>query len=335
MKRYIISRLAIILISLLGLITLSFAMVSILPGDPARVMLGEFASPQSIAKVHHQLGLDKPFLQRYVDYVDNTVHGDLGTSYFTGISVTKGILLRLPNTLVVLLPGLALALVLGLFVGSASAYFRGRLPDRLGAAFITTAQAVPEFVVGLLLLYVCFATLHIAPAPVGMLNATDVVPRSVTGSTSLDAVLTGSWSAVQTIAAHAVLPILTLSIFLATYFAKATRIGLTQSLASSQVEFARACGLRERTVFSYAMSSIRTSLLTYLVILFGAALGGAAIIENVFSWPGVGGWSLQGVIQGDVPVIQGFVLVMGASTLLMYVLLDVAIMVLDPRTRRR
>lgn len=333
MIRYIVARLAIVAVSLLGLITLSFLLVSLIPGDPARLILGDFATPQDVAKIHHEMGLDKPLAERYVDYVGQTVRGDLGKSYFTSLPVRDDILARLPNTLVVLVPGVLLGLVLGLAVGSVGAYFRRRLPDRFVGAWITTSQAIPEFVIGLILIYVFFFALGIAPAPLGMLDAAAVRPEKITGSEPLDALLTGQWGTLANVGAHAVLPIVTMGVFLATYFAKTARSGLTQSLRSPQVEFARACGLRERTVFGYALSSVRTSLLTYIVILFGASLGGAAIIEVLFAWPGVGHWSLQGVLKGDVPVIQGFVLIMGVATLLAYVVLDVIVVLLDPRAR--
>jgi peptide/nickel transport system permease protein len=335
MIRYIAARLAIVAVSLLGLITLSFLLVSLIPGDPARLILGDFATPEDVAAVHKQLGLDKPFPERYVDYVSSTLQGDLGTSYFTSLPVRDDILARLPNTLVVLIPGIVMGLILGLAVGSIGAYFRRRLPDRFVGTWITTSQAIPEFVIGLLLIYVFFFALGVAPAPIGMLDATAVRPEPITGSEPLDALLTGQWATLANIGAHAVLPIVTIGVFLATYFAKTARSGLAQSLRSPQVEFARACGLRERTVFRYALTAVRTSLLTYIVILFGASLGGAAIVEVLFAWPGVGGWSLQGVIKGDVPVIQGFVLIMGVATLLAYVALDVIVVLLDPRARPR
>jgi peptide/nickel transport system permease protein len=334
MLGYIVKRLLIVIGSLLALITLSFALVSLIPGDPARATAGEFATAREVAQVRHRLGLDEPLPARYADYVSRTLRGDLGRSFFTNTSVGHDILVRLPNTLVILVPGLLAALLAGLALGSLGAYLRHRLPDRVVGGYITAAQAIPEFVVGLLLIYFFFYALRVAPAPIGMVSASAVAPRPITGSTSLDAVLTGSWSTVGDIAGHAILPIVTLGIFLSTYFAKTVRTGFSQALGSQQIEFARACGLPERRIFGYALVSVRSSLLTYIVILFGASLGGAAIIETVFSWPGVGAWSLEGVIKGDLPVIQGFVLVMGVSTLLMYVALDVVVMLLDPRIRR-
>ena len=331
---YVTKRLLIVVGSLFGLITLSFSLVSLIPGDPARTVAGQFAPAAQVAAVRHRLGLDEALPTRYLHYVWHTLQGNLGNSFFDNSSVAHDILLRVPNTLVILVPGLVLGLLGGLVLGACGAYFRHRFPDKFVGVYITTAQAVPEFVVGLFLIYVFFYVMHIAPAPSGILSATAVTPQAITGSVSLDAILSGSWGIIANIAGHAVLPAVTIAVLCSTYFAKTVRAGFSQALESQQIEFARACGLTERRVFGYALASVRGSLLTYFVILFGASLGGAAIVETVFSWPGVGAWSLSGVINGDLPVIQGFVLVAGVSTLLMYVMLDVAVMLLDPRIRR-
>lgn len=333
MIRYIISRLVIAFLLLLGLITLSFGLVSLLPGNPAVALLGEYATPSDIARINAQLGLDRPFWDRYFDYISRTLRGDLGTSFFTGSSVAGEIWTRLPNTLVYLVPGLLLALFIGMGMGTLAAYRYGRMADKSFTAGVSVLMAMPEFVLALLLLFIFYQQLHIAPAPIGMLSSAEIPPPRVTGSVALDAVLAGRWDAVSSIMSRAVLPIITMGLFFAAPFGKTVRTGLLQVLNSPQIEFARACGLRPLQVFRYALSDVRGALMTYMVLLFAAALSGAAIIESVFSWPGVGGWSLDGVLKGDVPVIQGFVLIMGATSLLGYVVLDTLITLLDPRTR--
>ncbi|MFE3175218.1 ABC transporter permease [Amycolatopsis sp. NPDC059090] len=332
---FVLRRLAAGVGMLVLLIALSFGLVSMIPGDPAVTMLGDAATPDQIAHVHEQLGLDKPLPVRFWDYLVQVLHGDLGTSYFTGAPITHELLTRLPNTLVILVPGLLLAVVLGTAMGTAAAYLRGRPADRGLTWASSLILAVPEFALGLVLVYVFYQLLHLAPAPLGMVDPTAPIPPVQTGSVTLDALLSGSWPTLGSIFSHAALPILTLGIFFAAYFAKTVRTGLSQSLRSAQVEFARACGLSEFRVYRYAMADIRRSLLTYLVILFGASLSGAAILESVFAWPGIGGWSLDGVLKGDIPVIQGFVLVLGTATLGAYLVLDIVTMLMDPRVRSK
>ena len=333
MIRYILSRIVIAFLLLLGLITLSFGLVSLLPGNPAIALLGEYATPTDIARINAQLGLDKPFWERYLDYIGRTLSGDLGNSFFTGSPVSSEIWTRLPNTLVYLVPGLVLALLIGMGMVTWAAYRYGRGADRAFTAGVSVLMAMPEFVLALLLLFIFYQQLHLAPAPLGMLSSSDIPPPRVTGSLALDAVIAGHWGTMQSILSRAVLPIITMGLFFAAPFGKTVRTGLLQVLNSPQIEFARACGLRPLQVFRYALSDVRGALMTYMVLLFAAALSGAAIIESVFSWPGVGGWSLDGVLKGDVPVIQGFVLIMGATSLLGYVLLDALITLMDPRTR--
>ncbi|MBO0980082.1 ABC transporter permease [Microbacterium sp. SD291] len=333
MIRYLASRLAVAALLLWGLITLSFALVSLLPGDPAVALLGEYATPSDVARINAELGLDKPYFERYLDYLLRTLGGDLGTSFFTGSSVSEELWTRVPNTLVYLVPGLLLALVIGLGLGTLAAYRVGRLADRSFSVVVSILMAMPEFVLALLLLYIFYQQLRVAPAPLGMLSAADITPPVITGWLPVDAVLAGQWGTVGSILSRAALPIVTLGLFFAAPFGKTVRTGLLQILNSPQIEFARACGLRPWQVFGYALSDVRGALMTYMVLLFAAALSGAAIVESVFSWPGVGGWSLDGVLKGDVPVIQGFVLVMGATSLLGYVILDTLITLLDPRTR--
>ncbi|MFE4413989.1 ABC transporter permease [Streptomyces sp. NPDC056821] len=335
MIRYLLSRIVLAGALLIGLISLSFGLVSLIPGDPAVSILGDAATPDEIAKVHAQLGLDMPLGQRYLDYLSRTLHGDLGKSYFTGSPITHELLTRVPNTLVLLVPGLLLALLIGVLMGTVSAYRRGRAADKAMSVASAVILAIPEFALALILVFVFFQKLYAVPPPLGMLGAQDVPPPAQSGSVVIDAFLAGSWSTLISIAQHAILPIATLGIFFAAYFAKPVRTGLTQALCSPQVEFARASGLSEITVYRYAMADIRRVLMTYLVNLFGASLSGAAILETVFAWPGIGGWSLDGVLKGDIPVIQGFVLVLGASTIGAYLILDIVITVLDPRMREQ
>lgn len=333
MTRLIVRRTLAIPVALLVLTIIAFGLVSLIPGDPAALIVGDFATPEQVAEVRASLGLDEPFIQRYLDYIAGVAQGDLGTSFHTNDSVLHEILTRLPNTLVLIVPGLLLAALLGSMIGIAGAYFRRRWPDKGVSGVITTTQSVPDFFIGLLLILFFYSIWRIAPAPIGMLDAGEELPPEVTGSTSVDAVLTGSWGTVLSILEHSILPVLTIAIGVLAYFAKTVRTAMSQSMSSPQIEFARACGLPERKVIGYALIAARTSILTYCAIIFGSLVGASAIIETVFAWPGVGAWAVQGILQVDVPVIQGFILMIGVLTMVVYLALDVVVMALDPRVR--
>lgn len=319
-------------VSMLVIVTLCFGLVSLIPGDPAVTISGGYATADELASIRHSLGLDKPLFERYVDYLVNVVHGDLGTSFFTREPVLKSIGAYLPNTLELIVMALVVAVVLGLLLGGIGAYFQRRLPDRVSSLLITITQSVPDFVLGLLGIYVLFYLARIAPPPLGRLGIGESEPPSVTHFLIIDCLLAGDWQALGSALRHAFLPVLTLGIIYSSYFAKTTRATLGQTMRSTQVEFARACGLPEWQVIRYAFVAARTSIVTYGAILFGVLLGGAAIIETIFSWQGAGQWALDAMLKVDVPVIQGFVLVVGLMTLLIYLFLDVLIVFLDPRT---
>ena len=149
----------------------------------------------------------------------------------------------------------------------------------------------------------------------------------------VDSLLHGDWTAFTDSLGHLILPAVSLGIVLTAIFAKISRSSLASALTSAQVEFARACGLREGTVIRYAATTARTSFLTYLAITIGALLGGTAIIEKVFGWNGVAQWGLNSISQLDLPAIQGFIIVVGTVTIVIYLLLDVLVLLLDPRLR--
>lgn len=328
---FVAKRLLLVPVSLFVVASLAFGLVALMPGDPAVTVLGGFATKAEVEHVHHVLGLDRPLGQRYLDYLGRLAHGDLGQSFYTGQPVASDIARYLPNTLELIVLSLGFAAILGLVLGATGAYFQRRWPDWLSSGATTAIQSVPDFVLGLVLIYAIFFVLRLVPAPVGRLSIGDAAPPTVTHFLLIDSLLGGDWAVLASALGHSVLPVVTLGVVYSAYFAKTARTSLAQAMNSPQVEFARACGLRERTVLGYALLTARTPLLTYGAILFGALIGGEAIIETIFSWRGVGQWALEAVLKLDVPVIQGFIIVAGLATLLIYLILDVLVAILDPR----
>ena len=147
----------------------------------------------------------------------------------------------------------------------------------------------------------------------------------------LDSALAGQWGVFQSALTHAILPALALGVSVAAVLAKTTRSAVARALSSYQVEFARACGLRERQVLAYAFSVARTPVITYSVILFATLIGGDAIVETIFSWGGIGQWLVGRLQQLDLPEMEGIILVLGVELLVLLILLDILIMLLDPR----
>jgi ABC-type dipeptide/oligopeptide/nickel transport system permease component len=329
--RLVLARLGFLVAALFGVVTLSFLLVSVTPGDPAQVIAGPMASQSQVDAISSDLGLDKPIHERYLDYMGGLLQGDLGESYYSKRPVGSEIVDKLPATLALVVLAVIFAAVVGVAVGSIGAYFRGRAPDRLGRLLTGVLQAVPDFFLGLLLIYLLFFLLGWAPAPSGQLEFTETAPEHVTGVVVIDALIAGDPALARSAAQHMVLPVLTLGLVYAAYFAKTARTTVGRALNSQQAQFARALGLPERTVLRYAFVESRTTIATYAGVIFAALFGGEAIVERIFAWDGLGTWALDGILRLDIPVVQGMVLVAGAITLITYTVLDIVVGLLDPR----
>jgi peptide/nickel transport system permease protein len=330
-RRYVVRRLAFVPLALFGTVTASFLIMNLLPGDVARMLAGDYSTPEAIAQLRERLGLDRPLLTRYVDYLGGLVHGDLGRSYTSDQSVSSDLLARLPATLEIVLPSLLLAVGIGVAAGVAGAYYADRWPDGATRSVVSFFQAAPDYVVGLFLTYLLFFRLHVLPAPVGRLGLGEQPPPHVTGSYVVDSVVAGQWTTLGHALAHLVLPVVTLTVAIAAALARVTRGAVEPALASEYVRFGRASGLRERTLVLYALRDARAPLLAYSAIILAGVLGGVAILELIFNWPGIGQWALNGVLAHDIPVVLGYVIFAGAATLCVYLALDLLIARFDPR----
>ena len=177
---YAAKRIALIPFSLLIVLSASFALINMLPGDVSLQIAGGFASEERVAEIRYELGLDQPLGERYADYLGDLVRGDLGESFFTGDPIRTEIATRLPSSLELIVPALLLAGLFGLFVGSVAAYFRGRLADRVTRVFMSLVQAVPDFLLALILIFVVFFLLGWAPSPIGRVDIIETAPPAVT-----------------------------------------------------------------------------------------------------------------------------------------------------------
>jgi ABC-type dipeptide/oligopeptide/nickel transport system permease component len=333
LRVYAGKRLVFIPIGLATVIVLAFMLVNLLPGDPAGVIAGPAATPQDLAATRQRLGLDQPLLTRFGDYIGNLLHGDLGSSFYTSRPITDEIFRFLPATLELVGLALIVAAIVGVALGTVASYWKGRVADRAARFLVTIFQSIPDFFLALLLIYLLFFKLGQAPAPVGQLGLLDTPPDHVTGAVLLDALLAGDLATFRSAVAHAILPVLALGIYYSAYFARSTFATLVPALESKQVEYARACGLSEWRVLGYAFRQARTPILTYAGILLAALIGGAAIVETIFSWGGFGQWAIDSILKLDLPAIQGFIVFAGLGALLVFTALDIIVAVLDPRVR--
>lgn len=317
--------------TLWGIITLTFFITHVLPGNPAYSLAGPDPTPAQIRAIEHQYGFDQPLVTQYGHYLSGAVQLHFGNSIVTGDSIASDLRHRLPATLELIILAVAVAIVIGVPMGTLAARRVGRTSDRAMLGISSVVLAIPDFWLGLVLLYFFFFKLHIAPAPVGQLSPTDPTPKTITGAALLDSILTANGPALGAAAAHAVLPVLSLGAVLSAPIARLMRSATLEVLDSDYISFGRACGLPSRTLWWYGLRAAMPPVVTFVGIALSLLLGGAVLIETVFSWGGAAQYAAQAIAQQDFNAVQGFVLVAGVASIVIFFIVDLLYLVLDPR----
>jgi ABC-type dipeptide/oligopeptide/nickel transport system permease component len=331
--RAVVRRLLLFLVTLWLVLTLTWVLTRVVGGDPAVKLAGPEPTPAAVHAIEVRLGLNQPLIAQYFAYLGNLVRGNLGIDYSTEQSVGREVLDRGPATLQLVAFGMLFALLIGVGLGVAGALRRGRIADQLGRVVSVAGLSVPDFFVGLLLAYLLFYRLGAFPAPIGQLPVGVTPPARITGFYLIDGVLTGrpgvSWAFIK----QMFLPALTLGLVYSAPILRLTRASMLESLGSDAVVYAEACGLRRNLVIRYALRQSMTLIVTYLGILLAALLGGDVLVEQVYSWGGLGQFGVGAVSNDNYPAIQAFVLVVGVAALVIYTTVDIVYMVIDPRVR--
>jgi peptide/nickel transport system permease protein len=291
---------------LLGVSFITFFLLYVLPADPVRQIAGRSATPQTVANIREQLGLDQPFIVQYGRYLFGLLQGDMGRSYLQKTDVTTLILARLPASLLLMAAGIAAELVIGLTMGVIAAIWRGRMVDNslMMTSFVTVSA--PQFVVALLLLYV-FAV-KLGWFPIGGYGTP----------------------------AHLVLPALTLGILGSGWYARIMRSSMIEVLRADFIRTARAKGLaRSRVILRHALPNAILPVIAMIGIDIGIFMGGIVVVEGVFGWPGIGQLAWQAIQRVDIPIIMGVTLVSACAIVLGNLLADLVVPLIDPRIRIR
>jgi peptide/nickel transport system permease protein len=331
--RYIAKRMPYVIPQLFGIILVSFFMVKLIPGDPAVMMLGPTASQQSLAALRDKMGLSKPLWQQFAYYIGDVLHGNLGTSWQTTRPVTEDLLQRFPATLELVTFGLLLAIAIGFPLGVAASRLQSGPVRKFADYYGLLAGAMPDFWLALVLIYIFYTQLGWIAAPLGRIDLAVVPPRTITGSLVVDSLLAGNIDALSSSFGHLVLPVLTLGIINAGPILKMTQTMVTRALSSEFVQYAEICGLPRRVVLRQAVRAALPAIVTIISVLFGFLIGGAVLVEIVFSWGGAGQYAVQGVLNADVNPVLGFVVLSAVLSLVIYLVVDLIYYALDPRTR--
>ena len=305
MLTYVIRRALVAIPTLLGVATVVFSLLRLLPGDPATVIAGPTATPESIANIRHQLGLDQPIWQQYLGFLGRLLRGDLGISTRTGQPVVQEILTRAPFTAELAVASLLLAIVVGVAAGVLAATRRNTGADLGISSTAVFGVSMPVYWLGLMLIIVFAVRLRVLPAA-----------GDDQGLVSL------------------VLPAITLALFSMGLITRQTRSAMLEVLGQDFVRTARAKGAGRRTVLiRHALRNALLPIVTTIGLQFGTLLGGAVITESVFAWPGMGRLLLDSIFSRDYSVVQGVVLMLAVAFIAINLLTDLIYAYVDPRIR--
>jgi ABC-type dipeptide/oligopeptide/nickel transport system permease component len=306
MLKYVLGRILLLIPILWGVVTVSFLLMYVIPGDPVLTMAGERYDEETLQEMRRELGLDKPLAVQYVHYLARLSRFDLGRSFVTRRPVADAIRERFPRTLALALSAMGIAVVFGIGIGMLASW--GRFPwiGRLLLAFSLVGVSIPVFWLGLILIYIFSIQLSI-------------LPPSGYGGGSLT---------------HLILPAVTLSFASMATVARVTRSGFVETASYDFVRTARAKGLGEMIVGGKHI--LRNALIPVVTIVgadFGSYLSGSVLTESIFGWPGLGRFIVQGILKRDFPVIQGSILFMAILFVIVNLLVDLSYAYIDPRIR--
>lgn len=331
-KRILLQRLGQILPVLFGISLLVFLMLRLIPGDPVKIMLGERASPAEVDQLRQELGLDRSLPLQYAGYAGQLIQGDLGRSILRNTQVSDDLGRTFPATVELACAAMAIAIVVGVALGSLAALKRNSWWDWVCGALSLLGVSIPIFWLGLVLLL-------IFPAGLGWFAFSGRCEASFphpTGIYVLDALWSGSPDYLADVLRHLVLPALTLSTVPMAMIARMTRSALIEVLSQDYIRLARAKGLPPfRIWWRHAVPNAMIPVLTVIGLQFGYLLGGAVLTESVFEWPGLGKLVVEAVRTRDYPVVQGGILLISFTFCLVNVIVDLLYAWLDPRVKHQ
>ena len=307
MRDYILKRLATVIPILIGISFLSFALISLSPSNPAEVALrvNEIVpTEEAVRAMEEQLGTNKPYIERYVTWLTDSLQGDFGNSYVNNKPVATLIGQAIPNTIKLALLALLITIVFSVLVGILCAVYEGSFGDKLARALVFVGTAMPSFWVGLLLIWIFSVKLNLFPTS-GMERPSSIV-----------------------------LPAITLALSYISTYVRLIRNNMVQNKHENYVYYARIRGLKETTIIKHIFKNSLQSSLTALGMSIPKLIAGTVMVENIFAWPGVGRVCVDAIFNRDFPVIQAYILLMAVLFVICNLLVDILSVAIDPRIRK-
>jgi len=323
------------LLVLVGLSVVIFLIARVVPGDPARMALGPTATQDQVADLQEKLGLNLPLIQQYGLFLGGLAQGELGRSLLTEQSVNDDISETFPATLELVLFTILIAFTFGVPLGVAAARWKDRWPDNLVRAIAILSAVMPSFFIALLLQVLAGYVLQILPTT-GRLPRDMEFQASVTGLLIIDGLLAGRLDVVGQALRHLLLPSIALALATMGQIARITRASMIDVSRQDYIEAARAFGIPDRVrLFKYQLRPAFVPPLTILGLEFASLIGGAFVVELIFSWPGMAAYGIRAITQKDLNAIMGVVMVSGAFFVVVNLIIDVLVGIVDPRIRIR
>jgi peptide/nickel transport system permease protein len=332
MLKYITSRLLMLIPVLIGVSILAFSLIHLVPGDPARSILGEKATADQLEALRNELGLNDPYAVQYGRFLGHILQGDLGKSIQSKESIGVELIEKLPATIELAIFAMIIAIVVGVLAGVIAAVKQYSWFDHLSMTVSLFGVSLPIFWLGLMMIWIFSVTFNILP-PSGRLTA-GIELNTITNFYILDSILTGNWLAFKDAFLHLLMPGIALATIPMAIIARMTRSSMLEVMRQDYIRTANAKGLRKSIiVFQHALKNASLPVLTVVGLQFGLLLGGAVLTESIFSWPGVGRYVYLAVLGRDYPVVQSTILVIAAIFVLVNLITDILYKYLDPRIK--
>ena len=317
---------------LIGVSIIVFLIMRVFSPDPAPIVLGQHATQETVDAWREANGLNDPIIVQYFNFLKGAVTGDFGTSYYTKAPVTKEIMARFPATIELALVAIVIASLFGILIGVISAVKKNSIFDSFGMIIALVGVSMPIFWLGILLIILFSGILHWLPST-GRINPL-LQPGHVTGLYLIDSLAAGDFEAFKDALRHLILPASALAMYSMAIITRMTRSSMLETLQKDFIRTARAKGIGEsKVIYKHALRNGLIPIVTVIGLQLGSLLGGAVLTETVFSWPGIGAYTVTCILKSDFPVVQGVVMLIATIFVLMNLLVDIIYNFLDPRIK--
>lgn len=333
MWKIVKDRLIMLIFVIFGVSMITFLLSNVIPGDPARMIVGQRASQEVYEQVREQLGLNDPLHIQYFNYVKGLLHGDLGTSIRTKQPVLSDLLTYFPATLELVIFAFLFAIFFGIIIGVLTAVYKNTFIDYIGRIFSISGVSIPAFLSGLIVILIFYKHLGWFPSS-GRMDLMMARPPTITGFYTIDSLLVGDFTAFQNALKHLFLPSLVLSYVQLSAITRQVRSSMIQVLNEDYIRTAKANGISSwMLTIRYALRNSLIPTITVIGVSFGALLGGAVVTEIVFNWPGMGKYVVDSIGNLDFPAIMGFTIFIAVAYVIINLIVDLLYLVLDPQIR--